>query len=247
LRVGHAIYRPVQRRLLAAVTAAGVVLAFSPSADATPVELIVTYNTPSDVFGPVSFGLSDLPSTVTSEFFFDSSSLMPDATTPDLFHLSLGGVTSAHSSFGDGDWTQLANFAFSVSLPALCIHFPCGPDFVDLHYSFVPITAEGVANGGVLNNSFQLTVTGTDTATGEDFDYFYSGATERLVDVPEPLTVSLFGVGLAGLFAVRRRSWAVRVQRYTSTRKLASNAFSTPIWRQCGAKTPQWNVRLCRL
>jgi hypothetical protein len=45
-----------------------------------------------------------------------------------------------------------------------------------------------------------LFITGTDTASGEEFSYTYANSMETITVVPEPASVILFGFGMMTLF-----------------------------------------------
>jgi len=91
------------------------------------------------------------------------------------------------------------------------------------YVSAVDALCFGGSNGGTCGLSgdgtadFALTIHGATTASPSFFDYRYQNGSKiaftssstqgsvSLVAVPEPLTLSLFGTGLAGAIATRRR------------------------------------------
>ncbi len=80
-----------------------------------------------------------------------------------------------------------------------------------LDYAFQALASTQTAVDSIVLNG-PLTITGTDIASsgtpnGGDFSYGYGTRTFSLVQasVPEPGTLVLFGIGLAGMSLVRRK------------------------------------------
>jgi hypothetical protein len=113
-------------------------------------ELGVTYTNGSITSGPLSFGLSELPTSVSATFMLGAGSIGINA-----IHFSEADVVSASISFGDATWTEndLDNFSMSF-----------GSDVSSLTYNFLPITTQ-LTDGGIVLN-FPLSITGTDIASG---------------------------------------------------------------------------------
>jgi hypothetical protein len=109
-------------------------------------------------------------------------------------------VLSSSVTFGDATWTTLASFDFEID---------DGDLFLD--YAFQALASTQTVLAGIVLNG-PLTITGTDIASsgtpnGGDFSYGYGTRTLSLVQasVPEPGTLVLFGIGLAGMRLVRRK------------------------------------------
>jgi len=100
----------------------------------------------------------------------------------------------AEVTFGDATWTALASFDMEVENGLV----------EDLTYSFSPITTV-TAQGPVILN-FPLEITGKDIASDENFEYVYSESAQSISSIPEPATLALMGLGLAGIGYRRHRS-----------------------------------------
>lgn len=175
-----------------ALVACGVISTGSRPAEASLL-LDVTYTSPSQT-GPLSFGLSALPTSVDASFHLGPG---VEGEEPAIREFFLGDVISADLSFGDGTWTvsELNSF-FMKTISGVP---------TELNYEFNPITTPTVVDGPVLN--FPLNISGTDIATGEAFEYIYAESTQTLTaaGVPEPSTVVLWSLGVGILVSLNRR------------------------------------------
>lgn len=157
--------------------------------------------------GPLSFGLSELPDEVVATFLLSTP---PPPTPPpppapfvpipfpNTFNLTDGDVISATVKFGDATWT-------TGDLNTFSMEFDDGEVSL-LTYQFSPILSPTTTGNIILN--FPLSITGTDIASGEAFQYTYAASAQTLTSsaVPEPATVALGLMGIAGLMVRRRRA-----------------------------------------
>ena len=158
--------------------------------DGTSNTLVVSYTAGSVVQGPLSYGLLSLPTEVSATFslgtgFFGNFG----------FEYDLNDVTAAQVAFGDGLWTQLTSFDMTIQNEVV----------TSLSYQFAPIQTLTTNPGGIVLN-FPLSITGTDAATGQAFEYQYTVASFDVLapepgDVPEPGMIFLLSFGLLGLIA----------------------------------------------
>jgi hypothetical protein len=168
----------------------------APGALARPAEasaiLDVTYTGGTIDFGPLSFGLAELPDSVAATFHLGPG---VEGSEPPIREYGLADVLSASLAFGDGTWGAIPPSSFFMrtinGVPT------------ELVYGFNPITTATVSDGPILN--FPLTISGTDIASGEAFQYTYATSTQTLSAVPEPATFFLVLVGAAGLGRMARR------------------------------------------
>jgi hypothetical protein len=154
----------------------------------------VTYTEGSIKSGPLSFGLSTLPTSVFATF-----RLGPGQGDIEGDGLSFddSDVVSASITFGDTTWSRndLDNFSMTS--------FATGVDFLNYQFSLN-------SNPGQIVLNFPLTITGTDEATGQSFEYEYAESTPTLTALPIPPAVWLFGSGLLGLVGIARREKAAK-------------------------------------
>jgi len=154
-----------------------------------PVDLEVTYHTPSIVFGPLSLGLGALPATVTARF-----RVLLEKWPPYAGFVLDRPVAAAWMEFGDGEW-------FTSDVEFMMYSFDSALAMTSLSWCFYPINTAHADSIKVLNNSFELTISGTDKASGQPFEYHWSGSTQTFGPVPEdPLPCSLTLGGGCPLF-----------------------------------------------
>ena len=158
-------------------------------------QLDVTYTNGSITDGPLSFGLSELPTSVSATFMLGAGSIGVNS-----INFFKSDVVSANVTFGDATWTENLLDTFSMSLSFGTVN--------SLNYAFLPtntLTAEGPV---ILN--FPLSITGTDIASGQLFEYGYTESTQTVsaAVVPIPAAVWLFGSGLLGLVGIARHKKA---------------------------------------
>jgi len=164
--------------------------------DVNPSSIVdVTYDSPVIDFGPLSFGLTELPAAPEVTFSLNAGTPAGGGATS----YGLGDVLSADIIFGDviGP-NHLTAFAMEVD---------AGGVTTALSYSFSPIDTATVQGPVILN--FPFTVTGTDIASGQAFSYTYanSDVTITPVPIPEPtslLLLAVCGVSLVGRCRARR-------------------------------------------
>jgi hypothetical protein len=183
----------MSRRLVVFSMIAALGICSSTSAGAAIYRLAVTYTSPELISGPISFGLDELPGSVTSHFLLDGSDFVHSDEGTEAF---LPAVQKGSVRFGDGEWTTPTDFDL------LFEKFDDGSiEYKDLSYSFAPISTLTAASGIINNSSFVLHVSGVDRATGDPFQYQYNDASPVLTAVPEPegWAMMLFGFGLIGI------------------------------------------------
>ena len=167
-----------------------------PASASAVYQLDVNYTQGSITSGPLSFGLSELPTSVSATFMLGAGTVGLNSVI-----FSKSDVVSADVAFGDATWTESLLDTFSMSLFL-------GTTVNSLNYAFSPITSPTGNNIIILN--FPLSITGTDIATGDAFEYGYTESTQTVsaAVVPIPAAVWLFGSGLLGLVGMARRKIA---------------------------------------
>jgi hypothetical protein len=159
-------------------------------------QLDVTYTNGSITDGPLSFGLSELPTSVSATFMLGAGSIGVNS-----INFFKSDVVSANVTFGDATWTENLLDTFSMSLSFGTVN--------SLNYAFLPITTTQTTDGPIVLN-FPLSITGTDIASGQSFEYGYAASTQTVsaAVVPIPAAVWLFGSGLLGLVGIARHKKA---------------------------------------
>ena len=181
-------------------------------------------NATSSSFDPIGFlgPLADSFSTSASGFKLSSLALKLDATTPTDgtgFNIELlsdnstspGSLLTTIANVADSSLTNsLSNYTFNLASPFLLS--------ANTRYWIEAIDVPGV-NGGPTSANWSVTFDTSGVGVANEF-YLTNGSVipnsggpyQMLIgsaaSVPEPLTISLFGAGLAGAIAMRRRKKA---------------------------------------
>ena len=145
-------------------TIVAIVVGSSAPAGASS-QLLVTYSGPEVIFGPISGGLKQLPDEVCVTFVYGG--------TKDSGVVELDDVGTVSMEFGDGEWTELSSFAMTIGP---------GQEVTALTYQFSPIDTATTFDMTAFN--FPLTIIGTDTASGQDFQYQYGSSSQTISDCP---------------------------------------------------------------
>ena len=142
-------------------------------------ELEVTYTQGSIITGPLSFGLSELPSSVTATYTLGAGHLSGEPGDNDIY-FDEADVVSASVTFGDATWASgdLAGFSMVLS----------SSEAGSLTYDFSAITSPTGNNIIILN--FPLTIKGT-TTVGEAFEYQYTESTQAVTPIESTVTVAI--------------------------------------------------------
>ena len=139
-------------------------------------KLDVTYNTRDVVTGPLSFGLTTLPPEVNATFMINGIA----TSGTDGLEIEMDDVSSAEVSFGDAQWTELQNFSMVIGSSG---------NVTSLSYTFFPI--DTVTSEGPIILNFPLTITGTDIASGNAFEYQYVNSTATISNLEPFLNVNI--------------------------------------------------------
>lgn len=163
-------------------------------------QLDVNYTQGSVASGPLSFGLNELPTTVAATFMLGAGTVGRNSSV----QFNASDVVSANVTFGDTIWTGSLLDTFSMSLSLI----GGGTNVTSLNYAFSPISSPTGNNIIILN--FPLSITGTDIATGQTFEYEYAQSSQIVSTavVPIPAAAWLFASGLLGLIGIARHKEA---------------------------------------
>jgi len=145
------------------------------------IQLDVNYTSGSIISGPMSFGLTTLPSNVNATFLLGSGNVGVSGIT-----YGISDVFSGQVSFGDAHWSLLDSFSMLVS----------NGNVTSLSYSFLPGTSDSITAPGPIILNFPLTITGTDFASGDAFEYRFTSSTQSISTIPEPGTILLLATGI---------------------------------------------------
>jgi hypothetical protein len=163
----------------------GILTVPEPAVQMQQFVLDVLYEDGAVITGPLSFGLSELPENVRARFVLEGDSMASTFT--------LDNILSSSLAFGDGLFTDLETFSMQRDLLT--------GEIIDLNYQFAAIDTSTVEKGITLN--FPLSISGTDMATGQPFQYSFTTSTQTLSTVPEPSSLALLLTGGLGLFLWR--------------------------------------------
>lgn len=140
-------------------------------------QLKVAYSIGSILQGPLSFGLDTLPATVTAIFTLGEGTVVPGDPDggPDGIRFTRADVHSASLSFGDAIWpTENLDEDFTVFYSERVI---------DLEYRAISGISGSVTLPGPVILNFPLTITGTDKATKQEFEYKYAESNPILTEI----------------------------------------------------------------
>jgi hypothetical protein len=127
----------------------------------------------------------------------------------DIIFNFTGTLTSATLSIAAGDFQSDSFGAFSASINGFAVPFAFddGRFVTDIHsITLTPAELAAANSAGMVDLNLNRDGSGDFVA----FDWFeLTGTTGNTSPVPEPFTLSLFGAGLAGAAAMRRRKKVV--------------------------------------
>jgi hypothetical protein len=143
-----------------------------PAEANTMYKLDVNYTNGSIILGPLSLGLSTLPTSVSATFTLGPGQPSTEPGEEDNIYFDEEDVVSASITFGNATWTGNNMEEFEMLFDG---------SLTSLFYSFDPVytlTADGII---VLN--FPLTIIGMDINSGELFEYEYAYSTQTLTEI----------------------------------------------------------------
>ena len=146
-------------------------------------ELVVTYTDGVVKSGPLSFGLTELPSEVTATFILGPGSpYYPEPEDPpgDVYFDEADSLFG-RIKFGDATWSVVENL--------FMVYRTSDDEVTELGYNFYAIDTPTAQGPIVLN--FPLSVTGIDKASGLPFEYGYTTSTQILTPVVQTLDVAI--------------------------------------------------------
>ena len=148
-------------------------------------KLEVNYTNGAIISGPLSFGLTELPDTVTATFTLGPGQVVtPEPGETGGIDFDDEDVTSTSVTFGDPHFGPGMIWWGSIwgSMTAA---------LTTLYYLFFWYHHAKPLNGGVILN-FPLTITGTDKATMEEkFVYEYTDSTQTLTEIVETVAIDI--------------------------------------------------------
>jgi hypothetical protein len=142
--------------------------------------LRIVYGAETIVQGPLSFGLSTLPTSVTATIRLSGFGQTNNVVA------GLADVSSFSLRYGDGVWTELTSFALVTD---------GNGEVTTLSYATTAINTPTVVADPILNNSFSITFAGTDISSSQTIEYFYADSAQTLSVAPIPTPA----LGLSGL------------------------------------------------
>nr|WP_314547184.1 PEP-CTERM sorting domain-containing protein [uncultured Massilia sp.] len=174
----------------------GLVLATCTAATAFAAP-IYTYSGSSFVFADMSgggtaqtwnFGLGDASVQAGETFIWEFLFNTPPSAPTTWFGLKLQPDSANAVAFEDAGF------------------FATGDPYTDVPNFLLDVTGAAIAGSGWLDSgTYSLILSGTFLVDGAGFSGF---ALDDVAEVPEPMSLALMGVGLAGLVAARRRRHA---------------------------------------
>jgi hypothetical protein len=136
-------------------------------------QLNVTYTNGAIVAGPLSFGLSTLPTSVSATFILGPGQPGTEPGEEDDLYFDDEDLLAATVAFGDATWIENNLAGFDMMYDG---------NVNGLTYLFSPIDTQYADSIIIMN--FPLRVIGTDIASGQPFEYIYADSTQTLTEVP---------------------------------------------------------------